>query len=242
MNKTIKLAGITVEIYTLYNSLKNTADYETADAPDFTVCISEEDIIAERQKSIDECAFEGIPYPNYSPAALENTAVYRKIAEKLPEYDGFVFHGSAVAVGNKAYLFTAKSGTGKTTHTNLWLKNINGSYVVNGDKPIIRIIDGKPFVCGTPWMGKEGYGCNKNVPLCAVCFLNRAPENRIQKTDFGKVYPKLIGQTYRPTNGNLFVKTIKLLEKTGHCVPIYELFCNMDDGAALVSFGGMSNE
>ena len=167
--------------------------------------------------------------------------MYRKIAMKLPEYDGFVFHGSAVAVGEKAYLFTAKSGTGKTTHTNLWLKNIEGSYIVNGDKPILRIIDGQSFVCGTPWMGKEGCGCNKIVPLSAICLLSRGTENHIEKTAFQKVYPRLIGQCYRPESGALIAKTVKLLERIGGCVPIYELFCNMEDEAAMVAFGGMSD-
>lgn len=242
MNKIIKLAGIPIEIQSLFESLPHTEEYETDEAPAFAVCMTEQDLFAERRKSMAECAYEGIPYPDYSPAELENTAVYRKIAERLPEVDGLVFHGSAVAVGEKAYLFTAKSGTGKTTHTELWLKNIKGSYVVNGDKPILRIMDGKPFVCGTPWMGKEGSGCNRVVPLAALCLLNRGEENRIEKTEFKKVYPRLIGQAYRPNNAALLAKTVKLLEKLGQCVPIYELFCNMEDEAAFVSFGGMSDE
>lgn len=242
MKKKLKLAGLTVEIHTLFDSLRDTEAYETDDEPMFSVSITEQDILAERKKSMAECAYEGIPYPDYSQAELENTAVYRKLAAKLPEYDAFVFHGSAVAVGNRAYLFTAKSGTGKTTHTNLWLKNIEGSFVVNGDKPIIRIMDGKPFVCGTPWMGKEGYGCNKTVPLSAICLLNRGQENRIERTEFAKVYPRLIGQSYRPENGALVAKTVKLLEKTGKTAPIYELYCNMEDEAAVVAFGGMSDD
>lgn len=242
MIKNIKLAGIPIEIHTLFDSLRNTELYETDEKPAFTVKTNERDIAAERQKSMAEAAYEGIVYPGYSPAELENTAVYRKIAAKLPEYDAFVFHGSAVAVGDRAYLFTAKSGTGKTTHTNLWLKTIPGSYVVNGDKPILRIFDGKPYVCGTPWMGKEGYGCNATVLLSALCFLNRGDKNSIEKTDFGKIFPRLIGQSYRPENGELLVKTIKCLEIIGHSVPMYELFCNMDDEAATVAFNGMLEE
>lgn len=242
MDKRIKLAGISVEIHALYDSLPYAESYETDEAPAFTVSITERDIAAEQSKSITECAYEGIPYPGYSPAELENTAIYRKIAMKLPEYDAFVFHGSAVAVGEKAFLFTAKSGTGKTTHTNLWLKNIKDSYIVNGDKPILRMMAGKPFVCGTPWMGKEGCGCNKIVPLAAICLLNRETENHIEKTVFQKVYPRLIGQCYRPPDGALMAKTIRLLERIGGCVSLYELFCNMEDEAAMVAFGGMADD
>lgn len=242
MNKKLKIAKIPIEINTLFDSLVHTEEYETQEAPFFTVSTSEQDILYERKISIEEAFYEGIPYPDYSPAELENTAVYRRIAEKLPEYDAFVFHGSAVAVGEKAYLFTAKSGVGKTTHTNLWLKNIDGSFIVNGDKPVIRIIDGKPFVCGTPWMGKEGYGRNETVRLAAICFLMRDEENHIEKTKFQKVYPRLIGQVYRPENGALVAKTVKLLERIGQSVPIYELHCNMEDEAARVAFGGMSDD
>lgn len=241
MDKIIKLAGIPVEIHTMFDSLVNTDEYETDETPAFTVTTSEEDIIEEQKKSIAEAYYEGINYPGFSPAELENTAVYRKIATKLPEYDAFVFHGSAVAVGDKAYLFTAKSGTGKTTHTNLWLKNIEGSYIVNGDKPILRIIDGKPFVCGTPWMGKEKHGCNRIVPLHAVCILSRGEENIIEKAGFSDVFPILIGQTYRPPNGALVKKTVSILKKVGESVGFYKLSCNMKDEAAFVSFRGMND-
>lgn len=240
MIKTLKLADIPIRIETLFDFILPTEGYETEEEPAFTVRIMEQDLLKERRKGIAEAIYEGQPCPLYSPAELESTAVYRKIAAKLPEYDAIVFHGSAAAVGEKAYLFTAKSGTGKTTHTNLWLKNIEGSYIVNGDKPILRLMDGKPTVCGTPWMGKEGCGCNKNVPLAALCFLNRGTENRIEKTELSRVYPRLIGQTYRPETGAMVAKTVRILEKIGQSVPLYELFCNMEDEAARVSYKGMA--
>lgn len=240
MKKILKLAGIPIEINTIYNSLPEVCEiYETSETPLFSVSITEQDIFNERQKSIEECAFEGIPYPNYSPCALESTAVYRKIADKLPDYDALVFHGSAVAVGEKAVLFTAKSGTGKTTHTKLWLKNIEGSYIVNGDKPIIRIIGGKIYVCGTPWMGKEGYGDNKTVPLSAICILNRAEQNSIREIGFSSALGSLLGACYRPPESMAMIKTAKLVEKIGQGVKLCELFCNMQDEAARISYEGM---
>ena len=242
MKTIIKLAGIPVEIHALYMLPSSIGDYETEQDPAFTVRITEQDIENERGKSMAERAHEGIAYPDYSRAELQSTAVYRKIAMKLPEYDAFVFHGSAVAVGEKAYLFTAPSGMGKTTHTNLWLKEISGSYVVNGDKPILRIIGGKTFVCGTPWMGKEGCGCNKIVPLSAICFLNRGTENRIERISFTQAFPRLIGQSYRPDNAVSLARTLELLKSIGQSIPLYELYCNMDDEAALISYGGMHGD
>ena len=240
VKKTIIIAGIPIGIETLCDSMtKAFDDYETDRSPAFTVTTTEADIDAEERKSISECAYEGIPYPGFTRAELENTAIYRRIATKLPEYDALVFHGSAVAVGEKAFLFTASSGTGKTTHTRLWLKNIPGSYVVNGDKPVLRVTEGKVLVCGTPWMGKEGLGCAKDAELKALCFLNRGAENRIEKTTLSAVLPRLIGQAYRPANRALIAQTVRLLDKIGRNVGIYELFCNMEDDAARVSYEGM---
>ena len=113
--------------------------------------------------------------------------------------------------------------------------------IINGDKPLIRVENSVATVYGTPWMGKEGYGCNRVLPLAAICLLNRGAENRIEKTAFAKVYPRLLGQVYRPPDGAQFVKTVKLLERIGQSVPLYELYCNMENEAALVAFGGMSD-
>lgn len=237
----LKIAGIPIEIHTLFDSLRNFEPYITDEAPKFTVHMVKKDVDSEMERSMAECEYEGIAYQEYSAEELENTAVYRKIADKLPDFDAFVFHGSCVAVDGKAYLFTAKSGTGKTTHTNLWLKNIEGSYVINGDKPVLRIIDGVPYACGTPWMGKENYGTSEMLPLAGICLVNRGTENIIRRTDFKAVYPRLIGQTYRPENGALVSKTVKLLELVTENVPVYELYCNMDNEAALIAYDGMKN-
>lgn len=240
--KRIKLAGLPIEIHTLYDLPRSAEDYMTEEEPAFTVRITEQDMEREREKSRAECAYEGICCSDYSPAELHSTAVYRKIAMKLPEYDALVFHGSAVAVGQRAFLFAAPSGTGKTFHTRLWLKNIEGSYVINGDKPILRVIDGTPCVCGTPWMGKEGFGCNRIVPLSAVCFLNRGTENRIERISFAQAFPRLISQSFRPENAELLTHTLSLLKGIGQSTPLYELFCRMDDEAAKVAYGGMSGD
>lgn len=241
MKTILEIAQIPVGINTSLNCLdEHCKAYATDRTPFFTVTTDAEDIEYERQKSIEECAYEGLPFPGYPPEELENTAVYRKIALKLPEYDALVFHGSAVAVDGKAYLFTAKSGTGKTTHTNLWLKNIRNSFIVNGDKPVLRIIDGISCVCGTPWMGKEELGCNCIVPLGGICFLSKGETNVITKAGFGAVYPKLIGQSFRPSDSAMLLKTMKLIERIGSSVPLYEMSCNMDDEAAFTSYGEMS--
>ena len=239
MDKVIKIADIPIGIHTLYDSLYNCEPFVTQQEPFFNISITEQDIENEYKKVIAEATYEKRKCPSYSAVDLENTAVYRKIATKLPDYNACVFHSAAVAIGNKAFLFTAKSGIGKTTHARLWLKNIDGSYIVNGDKPILRIMDGKPFVCGTPWMGKENLGCNKNVPLSAICFLHRGTVNRLELAKKEKSLPRLIGQVHRPSDGDLIEKTVRLLSDIRQSVLLYDLYCNMEDEAVRVAYGGM---
>ena len=114
-------------------------------------------------------AFEAASNFPDRPDLNEGPYLYTKICKKiLGDYDGFFFHSSALALDGEGYLFTALSGTGKSTHTRNWRK-LFGERVtmINDDKPIIRRIDGRFFVCGTPWMGKSDIGWLQDY------FLNR---------------------------------------------------------------------
>ncbi len=237
----MNMAGLDILVEHRYDILRKVAaDYPAAgENADFAVSVTEADIDAERCRSRNEYAYEGLRYPNHSPEYLESTAAYRKIAQKLPDYQALVFHGSAVAVADRAFLFTAVSGTGKTTHTNLWLKNIDGSYIVNGDKPILRLFADGVKVCGTPWRGKERLGSNLCVPLQAICLLRRGETNTIREIPFAEAMPVLVGQTYRSPDRAALVKTLRILETVGKSVKLYALSCTMDDEAAWVSYRGM---
>ena len=138
---------------------------------------------------------EGQGIVQYSDAFIESIMVYRKIAEVMPAYDTFLFHGSAIAVDGLAYLFTAKSGTGKSTHTYLWREMLGTrAIMVNDDKPLIRITGDKATIYGTPWQGKENIGNNISVPLKAVCLLERAERNHIRAITKGEAYAMLLQQ------------------------------------------------
>lgn len=136
----MNLAGHAVGVTTLYDDTERYCENYIIDSTDskhaeFSVAITQGDIDHERKKAArqDEC--EGIPVRKLSDAFLELTAVQRKIAEELFRYDTMLFHGSVVAVDGAAYLFTAKSGTGKSTHTRLWREMLGDRAVmVNNDK------------------------------------------------------------------------------------------------------------
>ncbi len=240
----ITLAGQPLGIRSMYDEVFHLCRDYLSDTPEpsFYIVTKPEDIRFEQEKSLREAALEGKPAILYPDPYLETLAVYRKIAARMPDYDTWLIHGSAVAVGEETFLFTAASGTGKTTHTRLWLEQIPSAYVVNGDKPLLRIRDGLCEVCGTPWSGKENMNRNAMVPLRAVCFLHRGMENRIEEISFRDATPLLLQQSFRCSDPFVMQKTMTLVKRLGNCVRFYRLFCNMEAEAALVSWNRMRND
>lgn len=240
MEFSVCLAGKNIAVTSIFDEVYDLCrDYWTDASPDMTVKVTNEDIAYEKIINIRESQLEGIQIVDYPDSYLETLAVYRKIATKMLEFDTFLMHGAVVAVGDKAWLFTAPSGTGKTTHINLWLKNIQGSYVVNGDKPLIHIGD-ECTVYGTPWAGKEGMNRNMGVKLCGIVCLNRGKDNRIEKVSLSQLLPVLIQQSYRPKEKAGLEKTLVLLSRLGRKIPMYHLYCNMNDEAALTAYNALS--
>ena len=99
----------------------------------------------------------------------------------LSENDAIAIHSSVIVSHNRAVLFLGESGTGKSTHTRLWRENIEGAKLLNDDSPIVRVVDGKAVVFGSPWSGKTP--CYKNLcfPIAGFCRLSQAPHNLIRR-------------------------------------------------------------
>ncbi len=230
---TIDIGGITVGIENKYTYFYEFAkDYLTDRTPEFTVSVSDEEIEAEHLVS-------EVSAPD---AYFESIVAYRKIAEILPRYDAFVFHGSVIKYGDKAYIFTAKSGVGKTTHTRLWLSEFEQEcHVLNGDKPVIRYKDGKFYACGTPWRGKERYGIYESAEIGGVAFLERGVENKAYKISKSEALTRLAVQVYKPKDRISAIKSMALMDKVLGNLPLVRLECNMDTSAAYVSRNALVN-
>ena len=241
---TISLAGRKISISTEYPGVREYCrEYLAEGSADLTVRVCREHIEFEREKSAREDALEGRPVVEYSSAYLASLAAYRQIAEGMLKFDTFLFHGSAVCVDGQGYLFTAKSGTGKSTHTRLWRERFGQRLVtVNDDKPLLRVMEDKVMVCGTPWDGKHRISTNIMVPLKGICVLRRGQENHIRPISVQEALPLLLQQSYRPGNPQLLSKLLELVDKTTKRTGLYVLECNMDPEAALVAYRGMSGK
>ena len=242
MRQAYKIADKIIEIDSLYEKVHEYCkDYLVPDKNvDFTVKITPDDIVYERERNERTAEIEGRRSYNSSDEYLEELAAYRKIAEKMPDYDTFLFHGSCIAVDNEAYLFAAVSGTGKSTHARLWRDYFGErAVIVNDDKPLLRVDDAGVTVFGTPYNGKHRLGSNISVPLKAICILTRDETNHIERITKKQAYATLLQQTYRPADPVQLAKTMALLDRLSDRVKLYLLGCNMDTEAAKISYEGM---
>ena len=231
----LKLADIVIEAKSRYRYTYDMCHdylYSGDESPAFSVFASNEQIIEERRKS-----------PGFSDDILENTCIYRNICNEILRFDAILLHSAALSVDGQAYLFSANSGTGKTTHMNLWLDKFGErAFVINGDKPIIRKKDGVFYVFGTPWCGKEGLNRNSGVPLKGICILERAEKNTASPVNGRDAMLFLLTQTVHPSKKELSCLMLDNLGQLIEKIPVYRLGCNMEPEACEVAYKAMSEE
>lgn len=219
----ITLAEKIIEIDSLYDQVVDLCEnYLCNDdrEPDIKIISTEEKIAAERD--VEDSG-------EYSDGYIETLSVYREIAERMLDFDTFLMHGSVVGVGDEAFMFSASSGVGKTTRTVKWLEQIENSFVVNGDKPLLKVCDDKILACGTPWSGKEHMNTNIIVPLKSIVILERNEKTSIEEISFGDAFLLLFKQTYKPNSPDLMIKTINLLKKTDGKIKFYKYRMNLEN-------------
>lgn len=239
------LAGICFQVECLYPStLRYCAQYLTeGEWPvQERITISAEDLEGERRRLLGK-SNPGQPPELPKPQTLEALVLCRKIADLLPQYDRMLFHGSSLAIDGRGVVFTATSGTGKSTHTGLW-RRVFGDRVqmINDDKPFLEVREEGVFVYGTPWRGKHALGSNISAPLKAVVFVTRGIENRIEPISTRELFPLLLQQTYSPEDPAAMVQTLALVERLSRKVQLLKLSCNMDPEAAEVAYRGINFE
>lgn len=240
---TYLLADVPIQIDSLYEEVQlMCADYRTTLAPVVKVNTTHEEIAQESEISDQQRTLEGLPPCHFPPSYLETLTIYRKIAIALLPKGIMLMHGSVVAVDGQAYMFTALSGTGKSTHVALWRRLFGERAVmVNDDKPLIRISGQEVIVYGTPWDGKHHLSNNIAVPLKAIVVLCRGKENEIHSLSAQEIFPTLLQQSFRTEDPLITMQALGLLSQLSKQVSFYQLHCNMDPEAAQVAYDGMNS-
>ena len=117
----------------------------------------------------------------YSEKATIDNTLMVMYAMATADKHTLLFHSSTVSHDEKAYMFLGVSGTGKSTHSKLWLKHIANTFLINDDNPIVREKDGKTFVYGSPWSGKTPCYRQVRYELGGIVDLSQAPYNKIRR-------------------------------------------------------------
>ena len=221
----VKLAGLTVQINNKYDyTARMCKDYlSDSKAYDFSVWVTDDEISAEGS--------------GFDRGYLESLAIYRKIAEELLDYDGFLMHGAVFDYLGDGIAFLAKSGVGKSTHLRLWQTLLKDKIkIINGDKPLVRFVGDIPYAYGTAWAGKENLHTNDKTELKKICFIERSAENECVPLSKGDVLERFVSQIYVPKSADKLVKTLDLTDRLVKSAEFYLIRCNMDISAAETAF------
>lgn len=227
----ISLAGLTVGVSPRYPELAELCrDYQAPPRakPDFSVSVTEEEIATEGAGG------------SYPAGYLETLAVYRKLCERALDFGRVLMHGSAFAFDGQGVLFTAPSGTGKSTHAAFW-REVYGGRVqpVNDDKPLLTVNKREVLVSGTPWDGKHHLSANITVPLRAIVLLGRGETDKITRLTATAAYPLLLAQTYRPSDPDRLAATLALMDRAIPHLSFYRMSATLSPDAARVACRGI---
>lgn len=189
-----------------------------------------------------EIAAEGRRLPGCSPAYWEFVCLHRALAERLPLYDGMVIHAGAMELGGRAYLFLGPSGIGKTTHLLLWRQCFPEARIINGDKPVLRLREGRLWAFNTPWQGRERLGTDLSAPVEGLCFLSQSRENRIRPLTPEDALLPMERQIYFPKGREAAERFLPLLDRLLTQCPIWALECDATPAAAFLSYQVLTQE
>jgi len=142
--------------------------------------------------------------------------------------NGIVLHASALSWEGKGLAFTAPSGTGKSTQAKLWAKHM-GALVLNDDRPVLKLENGKTYVYGTPWSGTKRLYHNGSAPLTAIILLEQAAENHIFNLTAATAVSKIMPRCFLPYyDKDIMVMCLNTLAEMLSRISIYQLQCRPD--------------
>ena len=238
----IEIAGVVAEVVCRYPQNEQfLRDYQSDKRPEMEIVPMSDDLqrMQAEFNRMDEA--EGLPRRRRSDMFIENNTIHALLAEKLVAHDVLLMHGSALCMDGQAYIFTAKSGTGKSTHTRLWREAFGDRvWMINDDKPMLKITQTGITVYGTPWDGKHHLSRNASAPLKAIVKLERSETNRIDPLPKADAFPVLLEQSYRSENPAVMGRIVELEKRLLDTVDFYILGCNMLPEAAKVAMEGMN--
>lgn len=222
---TTRLAGLNIEINSLHTRvMAMNRRFIVEQEPDIKLISTQAEIDIEKERYIKSNGYRNDPWDGF----IELSSVLKSLCNEFVDHDIFMMHGAVIENDGSAYMFTAPSGTGKTTHILKWSDRLPDAVVVNGDKPFIRFPEdgSQPLACGSPWAGKENLYSNTMAPLKAIVLLERAENNHINQITFAEALPKLLQQVYFPDDTEKKRKVLRLMTNLNGSVSFWRFQCN----------------
>ena len=209
------IAGLTVKMDSFGTAVERAAAYRIAP-------VKETDIVIDSK---------WLEVKEKHPEASDDLGEYMysgwSFYRHLMNFNGLMLHSSAVVLDGKAYLFAADPGTGKSTHTGKWLEKFGDrAFILNDDKPALRLMDGIWYAYGTPWSGKYDISVNTRAPIAGIAMIERADENELSPFTGAEAIHALLKQVNRPKDMQYRIKLMELLDKLMTMVPIWRFKCN----------------
>lgn len=229
------IAGHSFAVQSLFDS---TADYcarypATGDT-EVMLTIHPDQLAAEQARLHAEALAEGLKPRTFSQPFLERSVLQRLVAGYLRQFQILLLHGSTVSLDGRAYLFTAKCGTGKSTHTRLWRQAFGDRAVmINDDKPFLAIGPSGVTAWGAPWSGKHGLDTNLSAPLAGICVLERGTRDRIIPILPEEGLPFLLTQAEEAD--------APLVARISQMVPLWHMACTKTPAAPLTAWEAMAS-
>lgn len=233
MLKRYKIAGLYVDLDVNHNRLLTQGKpYEVENdgtPPNMSFTLTEK--VMEKAR---------VKFKNLDDGEIEYLLYGFLFSDGLLDYSGLMVHASAVGVGGYAYLFSADSGVGKSTHTAFYLELFKEkAVIINDDKPVLRKIGNKIFVFGTPFSGKHDLSKNAAYELGGICFLSRGEENVIEKITPSEAIGYIYKQTQSGIEKDRVEKRLNALDFVLSESPLYKMKCINNISAAEVSYAAM---
>jgi hypothetical protein len=165
---------------------------------------------------------------DYNFTGLTGETLFRNF---ILMHQGIGVHASAIEWEGKGIIFSAPSGTGKSTQAHLW-KAYKGAKIINGDRPVVRLVNDKPYVYGTPWTATSPDYLNARAPLSAIVMLSQANTNSIRELSKNETLIWLMPRCFLPYHDKKLMElAIQNIENIIKRVPVYLLECRPDKEA-----------
>lgn len=175
-------------------------------------------------------------FPQVSLGESEHIYFSADFFRQILDYDSMMFHSSAIKYNGRCYLFSALSGTGKSTHTALWQK-IYGDKVkiINDDKPVLKYENGKVIAYGSPFAGGTHKFLNESGEVDSIIFIKRSENNSIKEISVKEAIPRIFEETIKKLGAEKMSSLLNMIDRICNNVRLFELSCNMEDEAAILA-------